>query len=88
MEKIEAGEKFVIETSDGEGQEVEVLGTLAIDGADYAAVSFSEDIEREGEGDIDVFFLKVDDEGDFTAIESDEEFAKVSAAFEEVMEEE
>ncbi|WP_409298915.1 DUF1292 domain-containing protein [Peribacillus sp. SCS-26] len=87
MEKIEAGEKFIIETSDGEDQEVEVLGTLAIDGADYAAVSFSEDIQREGEEEIDVFFLKVDDEGDFSAIESDEEFEKVSAAFEEVMKE-
>ena len=35
-----------------------------------------------------VFFLKVDGEGDFSAIESDDEFDKVSSAFDEMMDEE
>ena len=31
-------------------------------------------------------FLKMDDEGDIAAIDSDEEFDKVSAAFDEMLE--
>ncbi|PLR78725.1 DUF1292 domain-containing protein [Bacillus sp. V3-13] len=84
MENIEVGEVFTISDENDEEQEVEVLGSMHIEGTEYVAVSFVEDLEQEG--DIDVFFMKVDDEGDFSAIETDEEFEKVSAAFAEVME--
>jgi uncharacterized protein YrzB (UPF0473 family) len=47
-----------------------------------------EDIKEETEDDIDIFFLRVDEDGDLTAIDSDEEFDKVSAAFDEIMDEE
>ncbi|PLS18242.1 DUF1292 domain-containing protein [Bacillus sp. M6-12] len=85
MEPIEEGEIFTITDEDGEEQDVEVLGTINVEGTQYAAVSFVEDIQEENE-EIDVFFLKVDPDGDFSAIESEEEFNKVSAAFTEVME--
>jgi uncharacterized protein YrzB (UPF0473 family) len=52
------------------------------------AVGFAEDVRQESDEDIDIFFLKVDEDGDFSAIESDEEFDKVSAAFDEMMDEE
>ncbi|MEH7276908.1 DUF1292 domain-containing protein, partial [Neobacillus vireti] len=58
------------------------------EGTNYVAVGFVEDIQEETEDDIDIFFLKVDKDGDFSAIESDEEFDKVSAAFEEIIDEE
>lgn len=86
MENIEVGEVFTISDENGEEQKIEVLAAINIEGTQYAAVSFVEDIEDETEEDIDVFFLKVDQEGDFTAIESDEEFDKVSSAFDEIME--
>ncbi|RFU67702.1 DUF1292 domain-containing protein [Peribacillus saganii] len=85
MEPIEEGEIFTITDEDGEEQEVEVLGVINVDGTQYAAVSFVEDIQEENE-EIDVFFLKVDTDGEFSAIESEDEFNKVSAAFTEVME--
>jgi uncharacterized protein YrzB (UPF0473 family) len=88
MEKIEVGEIFSISDADGEEQEVEVLATINMDATEYVAVSFLDDLQEEGEGDIDVFFLKVDQDGDLAAIESDEEFEKVSVAFDEILEEE
>lgn len=87
MSKIEVGEIFTISDDENEeGQEVEVLGVMTLEGTDYVAVGFVEDILEAGEEDIDIFFLKVDEDGDFSAIESDEEFDKVVASFEEMME--
>lgn len=88
MENIEVGEIFTISDENDEEQEVEVLATITIQGTEYVAVSFVEDLQEETEDDIDIFFLKVDEEGDFAAIESDEEFDKVSAAFDEIINEE
>jgi uncharacterized protein YrzB (UPF0473 family) len=88
MSKIEVGEIFTISDENDEEQEVEILGAINIEGTDYVAVGFVEDIKEESEDDIDIFFLKVDADGDFSAIESDEEFDKVTAAFDEIFEDE
>ncbi|KMY54421.1 MULTISPECIES: DUF1292 domain-containing protein [Bacillaceae] len=86
MENIEVGEVFTISDENDQDQKVEVLAEINIEGTQYVAVAFVEDLQEETEEDIDIFFLKVDEDGDFTAIESDEEFDKVSAAFDEIME--
>jgi uncharacterized protein YrzB (UPF0473 family) len=88
MSKIEVGEIFTISDENDQEQEVEVLGAINIEGTDYVAVGFVEDIKEETEDDIDIFFLKVDADGDFSSIESDEEFDKVTAAFDEIFEDE
>ncbi|MDQ0246329.1 uncharacterized protein YrzB (UPF0473 family) [Bacillus fengqiuensis] len=88
MEKLEVGEIFTITDENEQDQEVEVLGTVNIEGIEYAAVGFVEDLQQGAEEDIDVFFLKIDHEGDLAFIESDEEFEKVSNAFDEMMGEE
>ncbi|MFB3167042.1 DUF1292 domain-containing protein [Neobacillus sp. 179-C4.2 HS] len=88
MANIEVGEVFTISDETDQEQEVEVLASINIEGTNYVAVGFVEDIKEETEDDIDIFFLKVDEDGDLTAIESDEEFEKVSAAFDEIMDEE
>lgn len=88
MEKIEVGEIFTISDENDQEEEVEVLATVEIDGTEYIAVCFVEDVQEDSEEDIDIFFLKVDEAGDLSALESDEEFDKVSAAFEDVFEEE
>lgn len=88
MAKIEVGEIFTISDETDEEQEVEVLASINIEGTDYVAVGFVEDIQEESDDDIDIFFLKVDQDGDLAAIDSDEEFEKVSAAFDEIMEDE
>jgi uncharacterized protein YrzB (UPF0473 family) len=87
MENIEVGEIFTITDEKDQEQEVEVLAAINIEGTDYVAVGFVEDLQEETEEDIDIFFLKVDQDGDFTDIESEEEFDKVSSAFDEVMKE-
>jgi uncharacterized protein YrzB (UPF0473 family) len=87
MEKIEVGEIFTISDENDQEQEVEVLEAINIEGTEYIAVSFVEDLQEETEGDIDIFFLKVDQDGDFTAIESDEEFDRFSSAFDEIIKE-
>jgi uncharacterized protein YrzB (UPF0473 family) len=88
MSKIEIGEVFTISDENNEEQEVEVLATMTLENTEYVAVSFAEDLKEENVEDIDVFFLKVDVEGDFAAIESDDEFDKVSSMFDEMMDEE
>jgi len=88
MSKIETGEVFTISDENNEEQEVEVLATMTLENTEYVAVSFVEDLKEEKDEDIDVFFLKVDEEGDFAAIESDDEFDKVSSMFDEMMDEE
>ncbi|UYG96000.1 DUF1292 domain-containing protein [Cytobacillus firmus] len=85
MDKIEVGEVFTISDENDQEMEVEVLASAELDGSQYAAVSFVEDLEEDTEEDIDVFFLKLDEDGDFTPLESDEEFNKVSAVFEEMI---
>ena len=88
MEKIDVGEVFSISDENEQEQEVEVIGKVTIEGTDYIAVSFVEDLQEETDEDIDIFFLKVDNDGDFAAIDSDDEFEKVSSAFDEMMSEE
>ncbi|MGM8214583.1 DUF1292 domain-containing protein [Bacillaceae bacterium W0354] len=83
-DKIEVGEVFTITDDTEEEHDVEVMATTNIDGTEYIAVSFIGDLEDEEEDDIDVFFLKVDAEGDLEPVESDEEFDKVSAAFDDI----
>ncbi|NEU31330.1 DUF1292 domain-containing protein [bacterium LRH843] len=88
MEKIEIGEVFTISDENDKEQEVEVLAAMEIDGTEYVAVAFAADVREETDEDIDIFFLKVDEEGDLSAIDSDEEFDMVSSAFEEMTDDE
>ncbi|WP_087972084.1 DUF1292 domain-containing protein [Oceanobacillus rekensis] len=86
--KIEVGEVFTISDESNEEQEVEVLAKVTLEDTDYVAVSFLEDLQADNEEDIDLFFLKIDVDGELTAIETDEEFDIVSEAFDEILEEE
>jgi len=88
LEKIEVGEIFTISDESDVEQQVEVLAVMDIEGTDYVAVSFLDDLQEETDDDIDIFFLKVDEEGDLDAIQTDEEFDKVAEAFEELMDQE
>jgi uncharacterized protein YrzB (UPF0473 family) len=88
MEKIEVGEIFTITDENENEQEVEVLASMTVEGSDYIAIGFVEEIEVESDEDIDIFFLKVEEDGEFSYIENDDEFEKVSGAFESVMDEE
>ncbi|PDX99856.1 DUF1292 domain-containing protein [Bacillus pseudomycoides] len=87
MVEIEVGEIFTLSDESDQEQEVEVLGTMNVEGAEYIAVGFVEDLQKETDEDIDIFFLRVEDDGELSYIESDKEFGKVSAAFEEIMDE-
>lgn len=82
MEEVKIGEVFTITDDNGEEQEMEVLATMEVESHTYVAVAFVDDIETDSEEDMDIFFLKVEEEGDFAPILSDEEFDKVSKAFE------
>ncbi|MEC5425759.1 DUF1292 domain-containing protein [Virgibacillus sp. C22-A2] len=89
MDEIEVGEVFSISDETEEEQQVEVLAKVTLEGTDYVAVSFLEDIQdlqEESDDDIDLFFLKIDDDRDLSAIETDEEFDKVSEAFDAILE--
>jgi uncharacterized protein YrzB (UPF0473 family) len=88
MEKIEVGEILTLSYEDDQEQDYEVLGSIDIEGVEYIAVSLVEDVEQESEEDIDVFFLRVEESGEFFDIETEEEFEKVSAAFDQSLKEE
>ncbi|WP_047982691.1 DUF1292 domain-containing protein [Ornithinibacillus contaminans] len=85
MKPIEVGEVFTISDENDDEQDVEVLASITLEGAEYIAVAFAEDVQEDTEEDIDIFFLKVDSDGDLAFIESDDEFDKVSAAFDEIL---
>ena len=85
MDSIDVGEVFTIIDENEEEHSVEVLAKITLEATDYVAVSFLNDVEEESEEDIDIFFLKIDEEGDLSAIESDAEFNKVSKAFDEIL---
>ncbi len=87
MDKVEVGEIFTITDENDEENEVEVLAAITVENTDYVAVGFVDDIRDETDEDIDVFFMKIDAEGDLSPIESDEEFEKVSAVFDDLMDE-
>ncbi|MEA3319359.1 MAG: DUF1292 domain-containing protein [Bacillota bacterium] len=88
MEKIEVGDIFIVTDENDQEQELEVLGTMDVEGAVYVAVGFVEEIEKDTTGDVDIFFLKVEEDGELSEIETDEEFNKVSAAFETMVDKE
>ncbi|GGI10085.1 MULTISPECIES: DUF1292 domain-containing protein [Gottfriedia] len=88
MEKIEVGEILTLSYEDDQEQDYEVLGALDIEGVEYIAVGLVEDVEQESDEDIDVFFLRVEESGEFFDIETEEEFEKVSAAFDQSLKEE
>ncbi|MGM0844852.1 MAG: DUF1292 domain-containing protein [Bacillota bacterium] len=85
MESVKVGEVFTLIGEDDQEQDIEVLATLTLEGKDYAAVAFADDVREQSKEDMDIFFLKVDAEGDLTGIEDDDEFATVSTAFSENM---
>ncbi|CAG9622666.1 DUF1292 domain-containing protein [Sutcliffiella rhizosphaerae] len=87
MDKVEVGDIFIVTDENDQEQELEVLGTMEVESSTYVAVGFVEEIEKETTGDVDIFFLKVEEDGELSEIESDEEFEKVSAAFEGAEEE-
>ncbi|CAH0210476.1 DUF1292 domain-containing protein [Priestia megaterium] len=84
MERIETGEIFTILDENDQEQDIEVLGKMTIEEHDYIAVAFVEEVLIETEEEIDVFFLKIEDDGEWSSIEDDDEFEKVSAVFEEM----
>lgn len=86
MEKIEVGEVFTIGDEEQQ-EEVEVIATMTVDGQDYVAVAYVEDLHGDNEDEIEVFFLKVDEDGDFDVIESDEEYDQVADVFDEMLDE-
>lgn len=88
MEKIEVGSMFTLFDENDEEQEIEVLGLLTIDGTEYAAVGFAEETQDESVEDVDVFFLRVEEENQLSILQSDEEFEKVSMAFQEAQDDE
>lgn len=83
MEKIEAGDIITFVDEHDQEREIEVFETLNIAGTDYAAAGFVEDIQENSKEKINVFFLKLEDDEQFTVIEDEAEFRTVSAAFEE-----
>ena len=77
MEKVEVGDIFTLIDENDQEQEIEVLGTMNLEGTEYAAVGFVEEIQEESEEEIDVFFLRVEEDEQLSIIESDEEFDQV-----------
>lgn len=85
MEKIEVGQIISLSYEEGDEQDYEVLGSIKIEEYEYIAVGLLEDVEKESEEEMDIYFLRIEEDGEFYDIETEEEFEKVSAAFEEVL---
>lgn len=87
MDKFELGEVFTIIDDEEHEHEVEVLAELNIEGTEYAAVGFVEEMAQiDAEEDLDIFFVKLDQQGHLEAVQTDDEFKIVSQAFDEMLE--
>ncbi|MEE6132259.1 MULTISPECIES: DUF1292 domain-containing protein [Bacillaceae] len=82
METVNTGEIFTIVDENEQEQDVEVLGKLTVDGKDYIAVAFVEELLIESEEDIDIFFFYIEPNGEWASIEDDDEFERISTLFE------
>ncbi|QFG00419.1 DUF1292 domain-containing protein [Psychrobacillus glaciei] len=80
-EKLEVGKIFTVLGENDQEQEMKVVGFLKLEEMNYAAVIFVEDTQEETMEDISIFFLRVEDDNALSMIESEEEFEKVSAAY-------
>ncbi|QKE75295.1 DUF1292 domain-containing protein [Arthrobacter citreus] len=85
MEKVEVGQILTLSYEEGDEQDYEVLGSITIEESEYIAVGLLDDVEQASEEAMDVYFLRVAEDGEFYDIETEEEFEKVSAAFDEVL---
>ena len=85
MAKVEVGEILILEGENGQEEEMEVLGTLDVEGTEYAVAGLVEEIQRETNDDMEIFFFRIDEEGELHEIESDDEFQKVARVLEENM---
>lgn len=85
MAKVEVGEILILEGENGQEEEMEVLGTLDVEGTEYAVAGLVEEIQRETNDDMEIFFFRIDEEGELHEIESDDEFQKVARVLEESM---
>jgi hypothetical protein len=92
---IDTGEVFTMVDDEGTEQEVEVLGSLDLENQHYIAVAYLDELEDKDkdkdkdkeEEDLDIFFLQVNENDELSVIDNDEEFEKVSLAFEAALEE-
>ena len=88
---IDTGEVFTLVDDEGTEQEVEVLGSLDLENQHYIAVAYLDELEDKDkdkeEEDLDIFFLQVNENDELSVIDNDEEFEKVSLAFEAALEE-
>jgi uncharacterized protein YrzB (UPF0473 family) len=85
---FENGEVFTMIDEDGTEQEVEVMAALDLENRHYIAIAYSDELENEdSDEDLDVFFMQVKEDNELAVIENDEDFAKVSLAFEAALEE-
>ncbi|WP_046174182.1 DUF1292 domain-containing protein [Domibacillus indicus] len=81
MEKVETGDILTLVDENDQEQEIEVLGTLKMDGTEYMAVAFTDELEEDTDEEVNVFFLKGEDPEQLSIIDDDDEFEKVSTAF-------
>ena len=85
---IENGEVITMVDDEGVEQEVEVMGSLELENQRFIAVAYLDELDNseKEEEDLDIFFLQVNENDELSMIENDEEFEKVSAAFEAALE--
>ena len=79
--KLDIGNTFKVLDENDQEQELKVLGYLTVEDTEYVAVIFIEDIQKDSEEEIGIFFFRVVDNKNFVMMESEEEFENVSAAY-------
>jgi uncharacterized protein YrzB (UPF0473 family) len=81
IRKLEVGQIFTVLDENDQEQEMKVVGFLNEEEMDYAAVIFVADIQEETTEDISIFFFRVEADNSLSMIESEEEFEKVTVAY-------
>ena len=86
MSDIEVGEVFTLSDENNEEQEVEVFGAMS-KALNILQLPLLKTFKQKPRKTLIFSFLKVEEDSEFSYIENDEEFEKVSAAFEKILDE-
>jgi len=82
---IEIGKILSICDTSNLKQEVKVMGTINMEKTKYIAVSFVKELFEGTTDYIDIYILKLDQDGELIGLENNEEFDRVSSAFKNIM---
>jgi hypothetical protein len=85
-EELEIGEVVTVEDSSGTELDVEVIDIFELNGTEYIVMADFLQMLEEDNSNIDIFFVKWDEDDELVSVDEDLEFRRVTKYFEKLCE--